>query len=202
MSLKELLFNAYKKRQEQFKPQSDNEIWVSWLSECQVKKELANEENSNLYWLIRGTVTHVGVQTFLKDEVAEVEKKVEYHVNVDGKEYVIKGSVDVILKDGTVVELKTARRTPIAYYPQHVFQLQLYLFMLNASNGLLVYLTPDDLVEYRVTPDGVVGALIPFQRITYEYLTQIVRDYLNHRRIAPFNECSVCFLRNSCPYRK
>ncbi len=202
MSLKELLLIAYKKRQEQFKPQSDNEIWVSWLAECQVKREQATEENSNIYWLIRGIAMHTGIQSLLKDEVAEVEKRVEYPIEVDGKQYIIKGSIDVVLKDGTIVELKTARRDPGIFYPQHVFQLQLYMFMLNVSNGLLVYLTPDDVIEYRVRPDGIVGALVPFQRITREYLVQVVHDYLNHKRIAPFGECPMCFLRNSCRYRK
>jgi CRISPR/Cas system-associated exonuclease Cas4 (RecB family) len=202
MSLKNLLFDVYRKRQEEFKPESDNEIWVSWLSECQVKREQVTEDNANPYWLIRGIVTHIGVQTFLKDEVADVEKKVEYPIEVDGKQYVLKGSIDVVLKDGTIVELKTSRRNPGVFYPQHVFQLQLYMFMLNVERGLLVYLTPDDAIEYMITPDGVPGVLVPFQRITREYLVQVVHDYLSHRRIAPFNECSTCFLRNSCRYRK
>ncbi len=200
-SLRELLFSTYQKRQEEFKPKSDNEIWVSWLSECQVKREQVTEENSNPYWLIRGIVTHIGVQTFLREEVAEAEKKVEYPLEVDGKQYVIKGSVDLVLKDGTLVELKTSRRSFMSYYPQHVFQLRLYMFMLHVDRGLLVYLTPDDVLEHKVTWDTPSGLFEPFPEITHEYLVKAVRDYLGHRRISPFGECPICFLKKTCRYR-
>ncbi len=201
-SFKSLILDVYQKRQAEFVPKSPNEVWVSWLSECQVKRQHDNLSAGNSWWLIRGIVTHIGVQSFLQGEVAEVEKKVEYPLEVDGTQYVLKGSVDVVMKDGTLVELKTSRRTIPVFYPQHVFQLQVYMFILNADHGRLVYLTPDDVVEYVVTPEGVGNSLLPSPRITHEYLVSITREYLQGKRIAPFHECSSCFLRTTCPQRR
>lgn len=202
MSLKDLVYDTFRLRQESFRPKLENEIWVSWLSECQYKRELSGTHEQDIFPLIRGVLLHMGIQDFLRDQVKEVEKQLEYPIDVDGKRYLIRGSVDVVLNDGTPVEVKTTKRLYQPFYPQHMFQLLVYMFMMNMDHGLLVYFTEDQIVEYQVNSEGANNMLFPFTHIDEKYLRKAVSDYVNKKRIAPFSECSYCVFRNVCDKRR
>ena len=205
MSMKKLLIDLYMSKENDMHERNDNEVWVSHLSECQAKREFDNQRKKegslNIFPMLRGIAIHKGLQELIKDAVSEVEKKVTYQV--DGMN--INGSVDVVLKDGTPVEIKTVHRLLFPAYPEHVFQLQLYIFMLNVQKGLLFYILDNDVHEVTVYADGSVisddgSSLLPMVPITSNYLKQIVKQYKEGKRVHPFSECNRCFYRSICPF--
>ncbi len=85
--------------------------------------------------LLRGHVYHVGLQCLFREFPIEVE--VSRKLTVDGKEWVIKGRVDMITSDA-IVEIKSSRKSLLFA----TLQLNIYKYLMQ-SNKKLVVLYPD-----------------------------------------------------------
>jgi len=147
----------------------ENEIYVTELVLCPLKprfqrmyRELALAHSFSPLALL-GEFAHIGIERVLREilgeDVVKVEVEYERGVEVDGRSYVIKGRVDAIVGD-TVLEIKTSRSDANIPYQHHVQQLRIYLWLTGFSKGLLLYVTPERLVEYPVTDPASDGEIL------------------------------------------
>jgi len=133
------------------KEKKENEIWVSDLISCKKKVEFYRKFPEMFIIepkLYIGKFIHTGIQEVLKEiyENVEIEKEVEKEI--DGK--IIKGRVDAILDD-TILEIKYTSNTNLKEpYPHHIIQLKIYLWLTQKNKGKLIYITPNNLLEFDV----------------------------------------------------
>ncbi len=145
--------------------------------------------------LVLGDLVHRGLQSLLgAEEGWRSEVEVEKTYDIDGETYVVKGRADLVHYNGggqpdLVVEIKSARDLPENNpHRHHVEQLQIYMSLLGVDRGLLVYVTPERLVEFSVSGGGVgVEAR----------LRETLAD-VSHPRYEW--ECRYCPYRRLCPY--
>lgn len=139
---------------------------------------------------ILGGLVHRGLENILRDHGFEIEYPIEKTVTVNDVEYVVKGRVDAWREDtGEVVEIKTARSGQGVPHEHHIMQLLIYLNILKARQGVLIYITPDRLIEYTVM----------FQEVNLE---KFVEEVVNDSRHPRWDwECRYCIFNKLCPYR-
>ncbi len=144
--------------------------------------------------LVLGDLVHAGLEALLSEEGWEAEVPVEASVEVGDETYVVKGRVDLLKRNEegrpvAVVEIKTGRDLPDnSPREHHVAQVQVYMSMLGAREGYLVYITPERLVEFPVEPVSID-------------LESLVEDVVYDRRAPRYEwECRYCPYRRICPY--
>jgi len=172
-----------KQRLEKMKEKDDRTIWVTDLIGCKRKAELRKMypfvlPNS----VILGYFAHLGFASYVS-EVGGLSE-VEYEKNLDG--YVIRGRIDAII-DNTVVEFKTAKQVdkPFAH---HVMQVRLYMWLSNMTKAVIVYVTPERFVEFKIDKP---------------YRTEDVRELIANWSSPRFDwECKKCEFRVVCEYAK
>ncbi len=141
--------------------------------------------------LILGSLVHEGIEKILRDNGFITEYKIEKQVQVNGTTYTLKGRVDAYNPDTKeVVEIKTARALQGDPSEHHVYQLNIYLNLLDSPKGYLVYITPDKVVEYAVERTQV--------NIENEVSSLLKNE--KHPRYAW--ECKYCPFYKLCPYSK
>jgi len=147
--------------------------------------------------LVLGDLVHAGLEAVLAGGGGGSGWRSEVEVSrsfvIDGEEYVLKGRADLVLyedgKPSVVVEVKTARDLPENEpHPHHVGQLRVYMELLDAREGLLVYITPERLVEFPVE-----RAPLDLERMMRETLGDAARPRYDW-------ECRYCPFRRLCPY--
>lgn len=202
-----VLEELYRIRQQEFteklKEQSDPHIvYVTDLTSCSHKRVLRRNYPLLSFrfepQMILGDLVHLGLEstlTGIKHErgrwVAEVEVNQEYEV--EGEFYRLKGRADLVYYEdeepSVVVEIKTSRDLPDNKpLEHHILQLQVYMNVLGASRGFLVYVTPERLVEFPIEKSSIdIKALL---RETVE----------NARRPRYEWECRYCPYSRLCPY--
>lgn len=146
--------------------------------------------------LVLGDLVHAGLGFLLAENGWEAEVQIEKSYIIDGKEYVLKGRADLVRrgkngKPETVVEIKTSRDLPENNPREHhVMQLRIYMQLLGANRGYLLYVTPEKLVEFEIEPaemdiEGLIRETIyDLQTPRYEW------------------ECRYCSFRKICPYAR
>lgn len=138
--------------------------------------------------LILGELLHYGLERVLEDEGFNVEVEVERDYSIDNTYYKLKGRVDALGRD-CIVEIKTGRAGQKLPHQHHILQLQLYMELLDVDLGVLVYVTPDRLVEFKVRKGRVE---------VEELLRDTVRDTVHPRWEW---ECKYCPYSKLCPYK-
>jgi len=195
----------YKKKLEDYYShvKEENVFYVTDLIRCPLKvkfereyKELALSEVFTPAGIL-GELVHRGLESILKIEgyKAEVEVEKEKSVEVEGRNYIIRGRADVILRreeninEGLIIEIKTARRDEGIPQKHHMMQLRLYLWLFEFNKGVLLYITPDRITEYLVE-----GALDT---------ATVIRLVEENIRLSPAPryvwECSYCIFSKLCP---
>jgi len=138
---------------------------------------------------VLGDIAHAGLGKLLAEKGFEVEYEVSREVVVDGESFVLRGRVDAFKRDeGLVVEIKTSRSAVNLPKEHHLKQLKVYLELLGASNGVLIYITPSKIVEYYVKHEPV--------NIEVEVKNLLVDA--SHPRYTW--ECRYCVFRKICPF--
>ncbi|MEM1612931.1 MAG: CRISPR-associated protein Cas4 [Desulfurococcaceae archaeon] len=136
-----------------------------------------------------GSIAHWGMETLFKEKGIEVEVEVSRTIRLDDKVYTIKGRVDAIDRaGGVVIEVKTARSSMGIPKEHHIKQLNIYLELTGFEQGILVYITPDKVVEYSVTR----------KPIDLELEARGLVEDCYHPRYSW--ECTYCVYRKLCPY--
>ena len=161
----------------------ENELFVIDLVRC--PKKLKNElsypylKEPPRPWLVKGVLIHRGLSHYLelyaeeKNVKVEIEKDISKTFNVKGKDIKVRGRVDAVV-DGVPVEIKSVEGK-IVPNGHHIEQLSIYMNMLGAREGILLYVTPARICDYRVStpmPDeeikrrieealGIIPAKVP-----------------------------------------
>jgi len=176
----------------------ENELYATELVLCPLKprffkmyRELALAHSFSPIALL-GEFAHMGLERVLQEILGEdsVRVEVEYErgVEVDGRSYVVKGRVDAIVGD-TVLEIKTSRSDASIPYQHHIQQLRIYLWLI--SKGLLLYVTPERLVEFPVTDPA-----------SDEEVIDAIRSIVSGEPAPRYPwECQYCPYAQLCPKR-
>lgn len=192
----EILYSIQKKEfeehvEEMSKP---NIVYVTELTACSHKYVLRQKFSELIFSfepnIILGSLIHRGLEDILEAEGYKREVPVQKEINIDGSKYTIKGRIDALNEEEQiVVEIKSARSSQGTPHPHHILQLQIYLEMLGYKKGILVYITPDRMLEYTIeyTPIDLKN-----------YLIETIND-LKHPRW--HWECKYCIFNRICPYR-
>jgi len=195
----------YRRRQDEFREKlrdmiDPRVVYVTDLVSCSHKRVMRHRFPLLAFRfepaLVLGDLVHAGLESLLGGRDGwEAEVEVERRYVLEGDEYIVKGRADLVKRRGdgsveVVVELKTARDLPEGRpHQHHVNQLRVYMELLDAPRGVLVYVTPERLLEFSVERgDGIdVEAL----------LREAVHDTARPR----FDwECRYCPYRRLCPY--
>ena len=182
-------------------------IWVSALTQCPRRwfymlrfPEISQVEFKGAFVL--GRAAHVGMQQLLLSYypalgydrlVAEVE--VEKRIVLDdGRDVLLTGRIDALAVKGSekiVYEIKTARSDLGLPHEHHLMQLRIYMNIVKAARGVLLYLTPDRVAEYLVN-----------EPISDEELEKLVKEFLEFKGPKYDWECNYCVYSTMCPLKK
>ncbi|ACB37242.1 CRISPR/Cas system associated [Betalipothrixvirus uzonense] len=200
--IKEEILKAFKKMQEQHPQKGEKSVYVTDLLHCVLRPQ----SEIPPIQLIRGTAIHEGIEKLLK-EYGELQIEFEKEVQKQYGEYTLIGRLDGITKDGIIVEFKSVHKPPQFPYEPHIYQVLIYMNMIGAKTGLLVYLGSNDITEFEIR-DGEIRNIETGQTFFGQYTVndnwiykQIVA-YFTKTLIAPFGECKFCELAKSCRYSK
>ena len=197
LSLTQTLFKRRFNDKKNHEKKDSNTIYVTDLLYCPLKprlreqfKELTLAEAYNPSTL-QGSLIHESVERILIEELnAEVEVPVTKEITIDGKVYKLVGKIDT-KKDNVIVEIKTSKTVVGIPKEEHVLQLRIYVNMLNAEHGILLYITPDRITEFYVDTG-----------ISDDKLIELVQDYVYTRRIPRQEwECKYCVFAKVCPHK-
>ena len=179
----------------------ENTFYITDLVRCplKIKYELTYKElfvaESVKPATILGDLVHTGLEKVLSEKFnAKVEVEGEKTVTIDQKVYKIKGRADAIVEKDkkTVIEIKTARADKGIPLEHHKQQLRLYLWLFDAEEGILVYVTPDRITEYSVNDKAEEDEVI-----------RLVEDTIRLTRVPRYNwECNYCIFNIICPESK
>lgn len=208
--IQEVLYRLYLKEFEEHSSASADEIYVSSLTLCPLKffyaikyPDIARITCYQPY-LIVGKILHYGLERLLKeiknlnftliDTEVNVEKRISIVRNGLPLIITVKGRIDILVKekDSLIpVEIKTAKGDHNIPSEHHVLQLKIYMNMLNASKGILLYITPDRITEYTV--EGPIS--------DYD-LVKLITNFLDRKGPRYPWECTWCIFNILCPNKK
>ncbi|MEM1600044.1 MAG: CRISPR-associated protein Cas4 [Sulfolobaceae archaeon] len=195
----ELLF---KKKLEEYlsHTKEENVLYVTDLVRCPRKIRYESEYKeltiSQIYEpsAVLGDLLNRGLESILKEAYnAEIEVEKEKEIQALGKTYKIKGKADAILPDSkTVIEIKSSRSDKGIPHLHHKLQLQIYLWLFEARNGILIYITPDRVTEYEIN-----------QPLDDSTIIRLVEDTITLKNSPRFEwECKYCIFSVLCPIKK
>jgi len=138
---------------------------------------------------ILGTIAHLGLGKLLSEKGIETEVEVSRDVIIGEVSYLIKGRVDALDRNNSIViEIKTAKSTINSPREHHVKQLNIYLNLLNYEKGVLVYITPSKIVEFNISREPV----------DFEHE---IKDLIEDKHHPKYSwECNYCHFSKLCPY--
>ena len=176
---------------EHIKTRKENEIYVTELVECPMKREFRKDlwhlEVTNPS-LILGRLVHEGLELLVKQLFPDEEVKTEVEVERELDDKVIRGRIDAIVGD-RIIEIKYMRGIkgdlPLEH---HKYQLRLYKWMTGMRKGSIIYITPDGIKEYDED-----------KPVNNAEILQIIED----NRIPKYDwECKYCAFAKYCPYAR
>jgi len=129
-------------------------LFVHEICECSEKRkmrlrfpELERAETYNARFVI-GELIEEALKKRFKNEGNSIYTK---ELNIDGKQYVICGTADIIDPESkTPIEVKYQTALKDEPKEHHVLQLRLYLWLLGAERGELLYVSPEGLKSFIV----------------------------------------------------
>ncbi|RSN78291.1 MAG: hypothetical protein DSO07_04280 [Thermoproteota archaeon] len=178
----------------------ENEIHVTELLECPLKRDFRNRYPflvvPTIPLFMHGDLIHMGLQRVIeiygkeRGLLVEIEREIEKRFTVDGKEIILKGRCDAVLPN-TVIEIKSSLSDMSLPYPHHEKQLRIYMNILSRK-GMLIYITPTRATEYFYDdplPD--------------DEIIQMIRSSLSYERTPLFSwECERCSFSMFCPKKQ
>lgn len=139
---------------------------------------------------ILGDLVHVGLEEYLKKHNYEVEVSVEKKFEIHGREYVLKGRLDAYNpEEKIVVEIKSGRTAQNLPREHHILQLKIYLELMEAEKGILIYITPEKIYEYEFERDKKINIK--------SMMESLINDQIHPRWSW---ECKYCIFQKICPY--
>ncbi len=140
--------------------------------------------------MIQGALIHRGLEELLREQGFVTEAPVEQEYVVDGETYKVKGRMDAYEPDkGVVVEIKTGRSAIGTPREHHIDQLQVYMNLVDAKLGILIYVTPDRILEYSFEKRDIV-------------IQELVEETVHNKTHPRWSwECQYCPFNRICIYR-
>lgn len=172
---------------------SPNIIYVTDLVSCTYKYHLRKKfpELTIVFEpaTILGDLTHLGLEKILMEKGIKVEVDVLKYIQIGNEIYLVKGRIDAIDEfRKLIIEVKTSRTSLNLPRDHHVKQLNLYLEITGFNNGILIYITPEKILEYEITRQPI-------------NLENEVLDLLNNKHHPRYTwECNYCSYRKICSY--
>jgi len=184
-------------------------LYVTDLVRCPLKRrfeilfpELASQDLMGPA-SVAGLLLHLGIESVVAEYAArrgysvEAEVEVARVVRLSADEYVLSGRPDIVLRAGseppTVVEVKTSRSDASIPYGHHVLQVQLYAWMLNAKEALLIYVTPERIAEFSLSELGA-------RRLTEADVVRLAEETVSAAKAPRYEwECRYCRYAVVCP---
>ena len=124
----------------------------------------------------------------------EVEVSIEKSIDIDGKTYRILGRVDLLKRNSSgdivdVVEVKTVKEFTNQFpLEHHLLQLRVYLELLGAEHGKILYISRNRMVEYEVERGEIS-------------IENMVRETIYNTAVPRYSwECRYCTYKKICPY--
>lgn len=169
-----------------------NVVYVTDLVSCSQKRVFRQKYPELTFRFdpiaLLGILVHRGLEELLKEYGFQSEVEVVREVKVNDKNYIIKGRVDALNED-CVVEIKTARSDIGLPHEHHIGQLQIYLNLLNRNKGVLIYITPDRIVEFPVEKEEI-------------NMNELLKETLENSKHPRWEwECRYCMFAKICPYK-
>ena len=196
-SFYEMINKAMKERDSQY-VRKEGEVYVTDIVTCTLKRN----GQFDLAVLFRGIALHEGTQKFLSDYLKGSKVEVEKEVSKRYGDHYLKGRVDLVI-DGVPYEIKTANKLPITPRIEHLYQLRIYMYLLNVDVGKLVYITFNEIDEWTINKDEVYNEktgqkLFQLVSVDDNKIQKLINDFVSRELIAPFHECFECYLVNKC----
>ena len=129
-------------------------LFVHELCECSYKRkmrqrfpEIERAETYNPRFAV-GQLIEEALKSRFQNKGSHIYTK---ELVVNGKTYVISGMIDIIDPESkTPIEVKYQTYLQGKLYEHHVLQLRLYMWLVNAKRGELLYVSPEGLKSYIV----------------------------------------------------
>ncbi|RLE64843.1 MAG: hypothetical protein DRJ47_06625 [Thermoprotei archaeon] len=148
-----------KKKEHEFR--SPDVIYVTELVSCPLKRLYANKypeiADAELFSSVtlHGTLVHEAVLVLLQEKYSEMGYEVDREVEIEKQVlgYTIRGRIDLLIRDGEevyVLELKNPKTRGQWPYEHNVDQVRIYMNIVGASRGVLMYVTHDGRATYEV----------------------------------------------------
>ena len=187
------------------KHQNEHVIYVTQVTQClrksyyEIKHKAVNVGYELSKHLILGKSIHLWLQDLLKRYGNELNIKycIEKDIKFMHRGYMIKGRADIVIND-VLVELKTTHKSIHLPDRMHVLQANEYAYQLGLHKYVILYVTPNGLIEFKFKIDEYKHALF------IDRLNKLIDALENDRE--PYREegteCKYCPFRNKCLYRK
>ena len=197
MDIVPLLYELARREREEHR-REEGVYWVTDLVRCPLKREfesafpeLAAQEVFKPS-LVLGRLVHMGLQAALKSEMGEgVEVEVEKSRDVvlpDGSKVELRGRIDAIVGKNVGVEIKYARADIGIPLQHHVDQAKIYNWLFDLERTSLVYVTPDRVTEFKVEERADVA--------------EVVERILSTEAPRYDWECTYCHFSVLCPKKR
>ena len=193
------LIYAWRKEEEEKHRRTEDTWWVTDLVRCPLKREfelrypeLVKHQVFTPFFIL-GDLAHEGVHSVLS-RLGRVEFEVEAEKAValpDGREARVRGRADAIYYgeggEKIVIEVKTSRSDAGIPHEHHIDQVRAYLWLHEANEGVLLYVTPDRVTQFPVSDPMTTDEVV--ERMTS-------KDYPRYSW-----ECQYCPYSVLCPHK-
>lgn len=195
--IRESIDYALKKESEKQQNRS-NTIHVSDIIQC-LRKSYYDKKTGNIMNLsmIRGKAMH---DILLKHMAEYLDAKYEVEVKYSIDDIDIIGTIDILLNNNDVIELKTMGYSPHTIPSRYIYQIQAYLNIVDGKTGYLVTICNNDVNIYDIHKDDeFINIMERRAKNLYHALcnnTTPKERWINYSDIK--YECKLCRYRNNC----
>ncbi len=180
----------------------ENEYYVTDLVRCPLKREYEVKYPELILRqaydpvLLMGDIVHMGLESFIEKLVKEGYIKGKAYIEVEGNkklgDIVIKGRIDAIIErengERIGIEIKSSRRDIGLPHQHHILQVKIYNWLFDLDKSVLIYLTPDRIVEYTIS-----------ERVGEDEVMELLKSTSTPRWDW---ECQYCIFSILCPKKK
>lgn len=151
--MKQKYIEEREKTREKYKGEGKTILFVPELCECSEKRRMRQKfpeiERAEIY-NPRFAVGQL-IEEALRHRFKGEEKNCTKELIVDGKPYLISGTIDIIEPEEKIpIEVKYQTSLQDKPLEHHILQLRLYLWLIGSERGELLYVSPEGLKSFVI----------------------------------------------------